>query len=346
MDVSIGEWSINYLSQQKAKILEQPKYQRGKVWSQLKDQLLIDSILRGIDLPKFYLRETKYGIYTYEIADGQQRINAILKFLNDEIKLSRNIYKGLNLSKIGSFEVGGKSFTELNKKLQDRFKKYKLTVAFVSNISNYDIRTLFGRLQMGDPLTPPEIRNAIISKLGDQIDLIVSEHDFFKVCKIRPERFKRQDYLSHCFALIHYKNKVDLKAPVLQKLYYDLSVELPREYIDTTIKILTCLTEIEKNSKRKIVNKWSFFDLFNFFLSRVDKIESIDYKKISTAFTEFEKQRIKVKNPEKLIEGKTPSDTERNLYNYIVSFKSNGGNPKNITLRLAAFEFFFEDKLN
>jgi uncharacterized protein with ParB-like and HNH nuclease domain len=34
-----------------------PDYQRGRVWSRRKQALLIDSILRGYDLPKLFVRD-------------------------------------------------------------------------------------------------------------------------------------------------------------------------------------------------------------------------------------------------------------------------------------------------
>jgi uncharacterized protein with ParB-like and HNH nuclease domain len=51
---------------------EIPDWQREDVWDQRKKQQLIDSILRGWKLPKFYFVKTSED--EYEVVDGQQRL--------------------------------------------------------------------------------------------------------------------------------------------------------------------------------------------------------------------------------------------------------------------------------
>lgn len=50
---------------------EIPEWQRGEVWDKTKKQLLIDSVLRGWRLPKFYfVKDEDDG---YEVVDGQRQ---------------------------------------------------------------------------------------------------------------------------------------------------------------------------------------------------------------------------------------------------------------------------------
>lgn len=338
-------WTIQELYDNLNIIQEQPKYQRGPVWKPLKRQMLIDSILRGIDIPKIYLRRLDNALYKYEVADGQQRIIAIKDFINKSISLSNKNVNGLDLSKIGKFEVADKNIEEVNFKLKDYFLKFELTIAVVEDASNSEIRTLFGRLQMGDSLNPAEKRNALISNLGTEIDNIVLHHNFFTNCKIPPERFKRQDYLTHVLALMHYGNKYDLKANVLNKLYNDCSKILPQNLISDAVKVLENMHELEKICKKKIVNKWTFVDIFRLFLENIKK--KIDYSEFSKIFVAFEKRRaLYSSKPEKLILGKKPTREENDLYQYITSFKSNGGNPKNLDKRFIAFQHIFAKTIN
>ena len=68
-----------------------PVYQRdGGVWKLDKEQLLVDSVLRGIDIPKIYLRRLDHGLYKYEVVDGQQRIRCLVRFLNNRFALADN----------------------------------------------------------------------------------------------------------------------------------------------------------------------------------------------------------------------------------------------------------------
>src|SRR5437660_4156689 len=57
-----------------------PDWQRGEVWTREKKQGLIDSMLRGWKLPKFYFVEASDDGYLVE--DGQQRLIAIFEFFS------------------------------------------------------------------------------------------------------------------------------------------------------------------------------------------------------------------------------------------------------------------------
>ena len=65
---------------------EIPDWQRDEVWNRDKKQRLIDSILRGWKIPKFYLIKASEGDYLVE--DGQQRFVSILEFFSNELPLS------------------------------------------------------------------------------------------------------------------------------------------------------------------------------------------------------------------------------------------------------------------
>lgn len=72
-----------------------PEYQRGEAWSVTQQKLLIDSILRGYPLPRFYFhRQTgtkgllgASPVDRFEIIDGQQRIIAMHEFKNNNWSL-------------------------------------------------------------------------------------------------------------------------------------------------------------------------------------------------------------------------------------------------------------------
>jgi uncharacterized protein with ParB-like and HNH nuclease domain len=58
---------------------EIPDWQREEVWDRSKKQELIDSILRGWKLPKFYFLKIQDEPEEFEVVDGQQRITAIFE---------------------------------------------------------------------------------------------------------------------------------------------------------------------------------------------------------------------------------------------------------------------------
>lgn len=169
MKFKIKEWSVLNLYE-KRDLINFPVYQRKEVWSDEKKALLVDSILAGIDIPKIYLQKTKEG---WDCIDGQQRINAVLDFFDNELKCNKKLFQNLN---------------KMDKKT---FEEYNLTIAEVKEISEKMVRELFKRLQLGVPLNAGEKLNAIKSNLGDFVK-IMTFHPFIKNIGISIKRYSKE----------------------------------------------------------------------------------------------------------------------------------------------------------
>src|SRR5665213_921858 len=62
-----------------------PEYQRRLRWPSLQKSLLIESLLLNVPVPPVFFYES--DLARYEVMDGQQRLNAIKEFLNNEFPL-------------------------------------------------------------------------------------------------------------------------------------------------------------------------------------------------------------------------------------------------------------------
>src|SRR3989344_5425151 len=98
----------------RSKIDLSPEYQRGKVWSNEKKQLLLDSIFRKMHVPQIYLRSLDVGYY--ECVDGQQRLSAIFDFFDNKIKLSKKYTP----------EYASGHFDELPQNIKDIFEDHEV----------------------------------------------------------------------------------------------------------------------------------------------------------------------------------------------------------------------------
>lgn len=164
------------------KINLQPNYQRGVVWSKAQKQLLIDTILRDLDVPKIYLRELDSLPFSEEAVDGQQRLTSIYGFYNDEFELDKNS------DDISGVVVKGKKFSELDEDIQDLFESYELTVVILRSTSEDEVEEMFLRLQNGTTLNAAEKRNAMNGNMKTFVrDLAL--HPFFLNCGFKNNRF-------------------------------------------------------------------------------------------------------------------------------------------------------------
>ena len=130
----------------------QPDFQRRTVWSATARIMLMDTILRGVPMPKIFLANTIRNGSTYRIViDGQQRITAILDFLRDAFSLDEP-YTG---------DKKGKKFSELDQETQDRFLSYQIDFNEAVNPSEAEAREVYARVNKYTvPLTKQELRKA------------------------------------------------------------------------------------------------------------------------------------------------------------------------------------------
>ena len=148
METKIEHWPLLSFKEYEKDINPNPNYQRGSVWKPKQKQMLIDSILRKIDIPKIYLRENKRDGFSYEIIDGQQRMKTIWDFLIRDFRLSEETDDLLIDGE--KYNVAGLSYKELGSKVKiERFHKYTLDVVIITNASENEIADLFFRLNNG-----------------------------------------------------------------------------------------------------------------------------------------------------------------------------------------------------
>ena len=143
-----------------------PDWQREEVWDIERKQELIDSILRGWKLPKFYFRILDED--EYEVVDGQQRLTAIYEFFDGE----------LQLSDVTAAEFGGTHYKDLKTRVSDSFDDFEIEFDEIEEADDEELKQFFQRLQQGLPLTASERLNSVHSKLRDFCKE-TAQHEFF-----------------------------------------------------------------------------------------------------------------------------------------------------------------------
>jgi hypothetical protein len=212
MQISKREWPLLSLCGIKKRIDTQPDYQRPTVWSLSQKQLLVDTILRGYDVPKIYWRQTGKNPDTYEVVDGQQRIRAIWEFHDGGYALPRKC------DRIDEFEIQGKKYDDLPDDLSLRFDTYNVNVVIISDTDEDEVREMFLRLQNGTTLKAQERRNAMPGKMRDFVKNL-AEHPFFANCNFSNARYTF-DQLAAQMTLIELVGEpTNVKNADLNKMY-------------------------------------------------------------------------------------------------------------------------------
>ena len=122
MDTTSRQIPISTLKLRSSRINPNPDYQRGAVWTAEKKQLLIDSILRGYDIPKIYLRFISPGSsFDSEVVDGQQRLRAIWDFVDNKYPLGNESVDFTDMD-----NLDGKYYSDLSAEQQERITAFSL----------------------------------------------------------------------------------------------------------------------------------------------------------------------------------------------------------------------------
>ena len=236
---TVGELVSEY---ENGQLTPNPEYQRGSVWKQHQQQMLVDSILRGYHLPVFYFHvievSGRRGTNTrYEIIDGQQRLNSITQFRKGDFALldpqGGNSRFALHLRQ-QPCDWADLSFDQLPSDLQTKFLESEVSVAEIVDAEINEARELFVRLQQGSDLTAQERRDALPGEFGGEVARIAGRrgisrgHQFFQeIMRLKPRTDRgqaRQFVAQLIIALFEYSESmrfVDLNKASIDRHYHD-----------------------------------------------------------------------------------------------------------------------------
>lgn len=255
-----------------------PKYQRRLVWPLSHKVYLIDTILKGLPMPKFFVQvildpNTRKTIYN--IVDGQQRLNAIFEFIDGKTKDGKSfelLKKYYPFPEQFDEELEGLTFHTLSKDLQEKFLLYDLSCEQLRKAIDVEIKDMFVRLNKNNvKLNNQELRNALYE--GDfkklAYNLADETVDFFLDNKILSlasiKRMGDAEYVSELLFSIMYG--IQDKKKKLDKYYADNEEMEEGEGKKTKKnfnKIIGIIEGIFKNDIKttRFKNKGDFYSLF------------------------------------------------------------------------------------
>lgn len=166
-----------------------PEYQRRLRWTNKQKSLLIESLLLNVPVPPVFFFEN--DLASYEVMDGQQRLNAIKEFLENSFKL-----RGLEILS----SLNGRSYLQLPPRVKRNLDRASISAIVLLQESQgklrragstrpYELRRfVFERLNTGGRrLTAQEIRNAIYgSPFNNKIVELSRDSTFTRIWGIPP----------------------------------------------------------------------------------------------------------------------------------------------------------------
>jgi len=197
-----------------------PVYQRQFRWDNVRQSLLVESLLLGIPVPPLFMATnlTADRHAQWEVVDGLQRLLTLVNFVGDEDSREAARFKDdtkplrlMNLEKLSA--LNNMTFAELPEDIRTGLEDRPVKVIVLNDKSDLQVRfDLFERLNTGGViLTDQEVRECIYR--GPFMDLLseLANYEAFKTVVILPKsRWKDgtpEEYVLRFFAFLeHYKD--------------------------------------------------------------------------------------------------------------------------------------------
>lgn len=175
-----------------------PRFQRRDVWTETARSYLMDTIIRGLPIPKVFIRQiidSSSGKSIREVVDGQQRLRTIISYLNDGFVIRRGHNR----------EYGGLFFSQLPEDKKLELLGYEISTDLLVNLTDSQILDIFSRLNS----------HAVV--LNEQEKINASHFSDFK---------KLADSMAHQYYEYWIKNKILRDAQVMRMADVSLSADL------------------------------------------------------------------------------------------------------------------------
>ncbi|MDA0179938.1 DUF262 domain-containing protein [Solirubrobacter phytolaccae] len=246
-----------------------PPYQRrGGLWSVPMRQKLIDSIINGYDLPKFYLADFASGppdLNTagrrFAVVDGRQRLEAIFRFADDELTLEEEFV----LADEPALELAGLTYSQLRQRdprTASRFDEYRLTMYAIRTNEEGRINELFTRLNSSRALSGAEVRNAMKGVVPGLIREIADHELFTSLVRFSRNRYQDREVAAKYLLCEFRGNLVETKRAGLDRLVRegtraDADPENLRRAADRVLEVCDRMASIFEPSDRLLSSQGS-----------------------------------------------------------------------------------------
>jgi hypothetical protein len=244
-----------------------PDFQRQEVWAVAAKIMLIDSILKNIPMPKFYLLREVKGEATFRaVIDGQQRLRSILGFINNEFALK---------SPPCEEHLNNKYFKDIEQIDKDKFINYRIDMYEVTDATDKEVRQMYSRVnKYVKALNKQELRRADFPgeflRISEDLALLDVLDEFKIFTPANRRRMADVEFVSELLALMIRQTPLDRKEQL--DSVYEEYIEWLESKSSETIKIFNqilddCKTIFGKDGLDEIKStrfrqKSDFYSLF------------------------------------------------------------------------------------
>jgi len=302
----------------KGRLIPDAYFQRNLVWRDIHNKDFIKTILLGYPFPQIFISKGKIDVASLStiscIVDGQQRTNAIIKFIDNQIEVDGKIYNDLSEEEKSDFLKYEIAVIELDlenddPKVQEIFQRINRTSNSLSIIEKMASEYSTAEYMLVAKLLANEIELDFESTQDDLREDPNIPKEFFlwaKKQKVNKFQFLTTDkgiFTSHDIARkVHLMHILNIMSSILTDFFNrnEKTISLLNDYginfsdKDEIVKILEKTADIIIKLKLKPKSIWfnksNSFSLIVGLAKLGDDIKNLDLKKLKSNLEQFELQ--------------------------------------------------------
>lgn len=236
-------------------LILQPEYQRKVVWPDQAKVSLMETILLGFPIPEIYLayETTEDGEETASVVDGQQRLTALIEFIENQYELHNLEDEELRKN----FE--GLKFVDLPGETRQAFFQYRFPIRRLSNMDDSFVREVFARVnRVNMVLTKQELRNALLPGPFNDFLKDAAEHELASISGLfsgaRAKRGGDLEFFAEVFSTCLFG--ISNKKSEIDERYDRISNDF-ESFQDRSLVFLELLQFLSNNIKWEGRTRWS-----------------------------------------------------------------------------------------
>jgi Protein of unknown function DUF262 len=270
-----------------------PPYQRRSVWTAKDRRFFLDTVFRNFPSPAIFLYKNidDNGAVTYHVVDGKQRLQTILNFVINKIRIGDDF---------GDARLAGKRWKDISTEteLKRAFWNYRVPVEMIDARDGALVNAVFDRLNRNSrKLTQQELRHAKFDGWFISVAEREADNDYWRdlgiATRSRSKRMTDVQFISELMAALYRGQPLGFDQEGLDELYGELDdlAEVPDFDADNFLqKFEAAKSQISKMEENgKVVATWakSFGPFYSLWCAVALNLDLPDAPELASRYSRF-----------------------------------------------------------
>lgn len=273
---------------------------KGGLWNDRKKTMLVHTAIANYPSNPIFCIDI--GDKKLEFIEGKQRMNTLKEYLDDKFALTDDILDAPKNEEIDLEELVGKTFSELDKKYQDKILDFRFQYISIKDATEEEIEEIMFRLNDSTVMSEMEKTRIKCSQKVRDFLAEIADMEFLSqqvaFTSTDRQRFIDQQKVLELFSVVMDKD-FDFKGSKLREFSLELKEEIPEDKKTIMINTLNYLADAfreEVSEKKQCVAELKKIHIVGIFKVALQAKDEIEPKRFANIILSFLKEQIHQRN--------------------------------------------------